>query len=240
MEYWSCIIDELKKQMKYWEPKKKEEEGEDTDNDVCDDEAMDTTENEPPSKEFLEAMSMPNTYRDFQQKLHQDHWDVNYHSQQSTDNCQDDEEEMDIDADEDLLSDEAEYVKILMFNSLKRMYAKFMTYCEQLPILGFNSSSYDLNLVKAKLGKILKSGGDKSTFTVKKSNKYLCLSCDINSNCSISHSIWHLDAAMQNFSRHIKSISQKAIFPMNGSTVKRSWTVLTCHLIQPSTPIYKM
>ena len=178
MEKWSCTIDELKKQMKYWEPKKKEEEEEDTENDVRDDEAMDTTENEPPSKEFLEAMSRPNTYRDFQQKLHHDHWDVNYRSQQSTDNCQDDEEEMDIDADEDLGSDDAEYVKILMFNSLKRMYAKFMTYCEQLPILGFNSSSYDLNLVKAKLGKILKSGGDKSTFTVKKSNKYLCLSCD--------------------------------------------------------------
>ena len=48
-------------------------------------------------------------------------------------------------------------------------------YCQQLPVLGFNSAKYDLNLIKAKLAKHLRLD-QKNGFVIKRSQSYTCIS----------------------------------------------------------------
>lgn len=42
---------------------------------------------------------------------------------------------------------------VLMSSGLQKMKKKFEMYCEQIPVLGFNSSRYDLNLIKKHIAK---------------------------------------------------------------------------------------
>ena len=53
-----------------------------------------------------------------------------------------------------------------------------MLYCSQLPVLGFNSSSYDVNLIKGPLVQQLEMHKASHTFVVKKSNNYSCISTE--------------------------------------------------------------
>ncbi|XP_048238897.1 uncharacterized protein LOC124129020 [Haliotis rufescens] len=54
---------------------------------------------------------------------------------------------------------------------------KLLGYCSQVPVLGFNSARYDLNIIKEKLPKHLSLDDVESqAFTVKKNNAYLCQS----------------------------------------------------------------
>ena len=54
---------------------------------------------------------------------------------------------------------------------------QFEMYCHQVPVLGFNSAKYDLNLLKTMLAKHLKIHEHKQQkFVVKRNNAYLCLS----------------------------------------------------------------
>ena len=48
-------------------------------------------------------------------------------------------------------------------------------YCKELPILGFSSASYDINLIRSHLFKVLSEFGEATMFTVKKSSKYQCI-----------------------------------------------------------------
>ena len=43
---------------------------------------------------------------------------------------------------------EDEEVGRMMFSALRKLQRSFNGYCEQIPVLGFNSFKYDLNLVK--------------------------------------------------------------------------------------------
>ena len=62
--------------------------------------------------------------------------------------------------------------------SVGAMLCKFEGYCQQLPVLGFNSARYDLNLIKKKLAKYLKLDLMSHAFTVKRNNSYICISSD--------------------------------------------------------------
>ena len=42
---------------------------------------------------------------------------------------------------------------ILMIKKLKSLRRDFEAFCEQIPVLGFNSAKYDLNLIKERLAK---------------------------------------------------------------------------------------
>ena len=57
---------------------------------------------------------------------------------------------------------------------LPDLSTKFEDYCQQLPILGYNSSNYDLNLLKGTLAHHLGLYEDKS-FVIKKQNQYVCI-----------------------------------------------------------------
>ena len=59
-----------------------------------------------------------------------------------------------------------------------RLKGQLEAYCDQLPVLGYNSSSYDLNLIKKKLSYTLGLHQQPRAFVVKKANKYMCISCD--------------------------------------------------------------
>ena len=60
---------------------------------------------------------------------------------------------------------------------LKTLYGQFEKYMSQVPVLGFNSAKYDLNLVKRCLAKHLSMHDpkNKDAFVVKKSNAYACI-----------------------------------------------------------------
>ena len=59
--------------------------------------------------------------------------------------------------------------------SYEALQNKLNKYCSQLPVLGFNSAKYDLNLIKAKLAKHLKLH-QKDNFTIKRAQAYTCIS----------------------------------------------------------------
>ena len=61
-------------------------------------------------------------------------------------------------------------------NALINLRNSVLKFCKQLPVLGFNSSRYDLNLVKSKILKCLNMHKDKQAFVIKKCNAYLCIS----------------------------------------------------------------
>ena len=63
----------------------------------------------------------------------------------------------------------------LMSMKIKQLREKFIMYCAQIPVLGFNSSSYDLNLIKPELIDCFDFSDSKNAFIVKKGNRYLCL-----------------------------------------------------------------
>ena len=49
-------------------------------------------------------------------------------------------------------------------------------YKQEVPVLGFNSAKYDMNLIKSEFTKVLGLHKTKDYFVVKKSNQYLCIS----------------------------------------------------------------
>ena len=75
------------------------------------------------------------------------------------------------DLEEDLsddLADEAKEQELTLNHPLKRLYAQFESYMSQVPVIGFNSAKYDLNLIKQFLAKYLKMHEDKPSFVIKK------------------------------------------------------------------------
>ena len=61
---------------------------------------------------------------------------------------------------------------------LDKLYKKFEAYCKELVVFGFNSSGYDIEVIKKYLFKELCKHGKQPTFTVKKSEKYPCIKTD--------------------------------------------------------------
>ena len=62
-----------------------------------------------------------------------------------------------------------------LVKNLSQLKEQFESYCKQMICLGFNSSRYDMNLVKFHLAKRLQMEKD-NVFTVKRNNQYACLS----------------------------------------------------------------
>lgn len=83
--------------------------------------------------------------------------------------------------DEDEEDDRAEIEKV------KKLMGKLKAYISNIPVLGFNSSKYDLNLVKSKLAKHLNLNEQEHGFTVKKANAYACIATDAFKFLDISH-----------------------------------------------------
>ena len=79
---------------------------------------------------------------------------------------------------------------------------RMISYCCQIPVLGFNVSKYDINLVKTKLFKHLNmSNSSKQNFTVKKQNAYLSVATPLFKFLDITHYI----APGYSYSQFLKS-----------------------------------
>ncbi|XP_069109836.1 LOW QUALITY PROTEIN: uncharacterized protein [Argopecten irradians] len=61
---------------------------------------------------------------------------------------------------------------------MKRLRRRLQQYIDQIPVIGFNSARYDLNLIKTRLVKQLNMAEDKNSFVVKKCNQYMCISSE--------------------------------------------------------------
>ncbi len=66
----------------------------------------------------------------------------------------------------------------MMKNALNSLFGELEGYMTQVPVLGFNSARYDLNLVKQKLAMYMQLHREEEErpFVVKKNNAYVCLS----------------------------------------------------------------
>ena len=74
-----------------------------------------------------------------------------------------------LDDDDDIEMDNDDNVMSEGMKKLDKLYKKFEAYCKDLVVFGFNSSGYDIKLIKKFLFKELYEHGQQPTFTVKKS-----------------------------------------------------------------------
>ena len=65
----------------------------------------------------------------------------------------------------------------IMYKSLCRLEKSFSEYVRQVPVLGFNSSRYDLHLIFKQLVTYFKLA-DEEPFIVKRNNRYMCISLE--------------------------------------------------------------
>ncbi|KAK3098713.1 hypothetical protein FSP39_022331 [Pinctada imbricata] len=87
-------------------------------------------------------------------------------------------EEVNIDLNEqiDIWEEEEEsYASRTMVKALRKLETSFDKYSRQIPVLGFNSSNYDLNLVKTHIATQLRLHDTKGV-TIKRDNSYTCIS----------------------------------------------------------------
>ena len=151
-------------------------------------EAAESREYEPPSKEFLHAISKENTFLNFLKTLEDDGWGVEYNDwEESFERSSSDGNHSTITSDnEDEIENEQvgcqsekfSSIEFLMYRQIVELSKYFEIYCEQIPILGFNSAKYDINLIRGKLIKYLKLAQDKKAYTIKKNNTYLSINND--------------------------------------------------------------
>ena len=74
-----------------------------------------------------------------------------------------------------MLDDDVEEVETDRMKKLSELKQKLEDYCKELAILGFNSSSYDINLIRRYLFQALIEHQEQPKFTVKKSSRYPCI-----------------------------------------------------------------
>ena len=132
--------------------------------------------NDQSEQMFDRLRNLPNTYSKFLGKLCQeDRFSVEYNS--FTTSSSDDTYTCDeVHEERSVLQSYKEYDENeckRTFKNLECLKERLETYCSQLPILGFNSSKYDLNLIKQKLASHLNLINEKDRFVVKK----VCVHC---------------------------------------------------------------
>jgi hypothetical protein len=66
--------------------------------------------------------------------------------------------------------------KKIMLTQLNNIKESFEKYCLEIPVVGFNSGRYDINLIKVKILEYLEMEKIKNPFIVKKNNCYSCIS----------------------------------------------------------------
>ena len=66
-----------------------------------------------------------------------------------------------------------------LINVFSKLSAKLDSYCKSLPVLGFNSSNYDLNLIEEHFASLLGlTSKDENKFTIKRNNSYICIATE--------------------------------------------------------------
>ena len=154
-----------------------------------DTETMESNTYEPPSRQFLEALQRPNTFVRYLEGLDNvtNEGSNEATSSHDSDNCDSRGENENPTESECLIDITSKFwldvtntnTKILkkLKNRYKRLLKDLEMYCDVIPILGFNSSNYDLNLIKRKLFKFMDMYSSKAS-VIKKANSYVCIQTD--------------------------------------------------------------
>ena len=156
--------------------------------------AMETDYVEPPSEEFLNALSKPNTFRQYLHHLDADTSDSDDNTntddvimENCENDCDDNECLDDYEENNDFINIHPRFyfnyedTHIDIIKSLKNDLVKLNNgleqFCDIIPVIGFNSAKYDLNLIKKRLFKIMDLYSEKA-FIIKKANSYICIQTD--------------------------------------------------------------
>ena len=193
-----CLIDN------YIDQSKEDQLDEDNNKDNDDHISGETKESnycEPASEQFIEAMKKPNTFMSYLHDLFEDSSDPNSNQSENNqdDSVSDNDSYMDmnsvIDANETSLEDNNDYfvniapkfwldltnASLDILKKLRRSYKNLKRelelYCDIIPVLGFNSAKYDLNLIKRKLFKFVDAFSGEAS-VIKKANSYICIQTD--------------------------------------------------------------
>ena len=177
--------------------------------------AAESDEYEPPSKKFARRVNVPNTFDSMIARLRDtDELRAEFHEFSSDDSDTDQESILgDDDVEERCHEEETgrtvdprERFRQTMLKKIEQLQGRFDNYCSCVPVLGFNSSKYDLNLVKSKLCRHLElTDQDKRSFTVKRNNSYLTIATPLLKFLDVSHYI----APGYSYSQFLKSYKAK-------------------------------
>ena len=178
---WKCVFDAFDNLEKKWMIDVTERSSHD--NEEIGDSCVESNITEPPSKEFVHALSKENVYHDFLKRLHttgeleakyNDWTDI-----QETSNEQDASNDRDTDDDDDDDDDDEQAADIttkrLMLKLLKQYKKEFEIYCRRTVCIGFNSGKYDTNLIRTNLAGHLNLDKSGHNFVIKRNNNYNCI-----------------------------------------------------------------
>ncbi|XP_069106330.1 uncharacterized protein [Argopecten irradians] len=109
----------------------------------------------------------------------------------------------------DMSEDETVNLIDYRFKELRKARDNLLRYLDQIPVIGFNCSKYDLNLIKTVLVKHLHMDNelDNQSFVVKKCNQYMCISTESFKFIDISNFL----AAGSSYDQFIKAYHPGAV-----------------------------
>ena len=183
---------------------------------AAENQATESEEFEPPTKKFAKRVNMPNTFDNMIARLRDtNELRAEFHEFSSDDSDTDHESIFGDDNAEDTVPrtvDRRERFRQTMLKKIELLHGRFDQYCSCVPVLGFNSSKYDLNLVKSKLCEHLQlTDQDKHSFTVKRNNSYLTIATPSLKFLDVSHYIAPGYSYAQ-FLKNYKAKEQKGFF----------------------------
>ena len=105
-------------------------------------------------------------------------------------------------------------------NQLNELQEHPERYCNVLPVFGFNSGKYDINLIKSYLLPILINEGNMEPIVIKKANKFVSFNFG---DVRLQDIMNFLGGAtsLDSFLKAYKTAETKSSFRMNGSTVHK-------------------
>lgn len=176
-EKWSIVFEKLHRLLEFWKPIGKNQSRNNDVNETSERYALECQDFEPPSKRFLKKIQKKNVYEDFQKRLAEGDWKIDYndHSTDSDGTESETESLNEYDLESEDIVNENNRIRNMMYNYVQKLLTNFTNYCMQTPVLGFNSSKYDINLVKNKLTKVLGMHEKKKSYAIKRNNSYTCI-----------------------------------------------------------------
>ncbi|MEW8545912.1 MAG: hypothetical protein AB2693_20510 [Candidatus Thiodiazotropha sp.] len=149
--------------------------------DSLEDSCEESNVTEPPSENFVRAISKENVYYDLLKRVQTtDKIEPRYNDWTDVIETDDEDDDDDVLNDADANQEETDSLtRGLMMKLLRKYREEFEIYCKRIICIGYNSGKYDINLVRSKLPKYLGlhlKGGHK--FVIKKNNNYTCIAND--------------------------------------------------------------
>ena len=101
------------------------------------------------------------------------------------------------------------------FKLVCKVISRLSGYCNQLPILGYNSGKYDLNLIRKEILLQIGFTETQNSFIIKKNNGYLCISTPLYKFLDAANYL-SVDTSYDAFLMSYDTEQIRASFLMNG------------------------